>query len=632
MHFAWLNHDCVWVLDETQLMGSGLSTSAQLQGLREALSGSGTHTMWMSATLDAQRLGTIDFRARPLDRLELDAEDLRHQVLARRLAANKPLAPAASPFDDKDPRALAAEVAAAHRAGTRTLVVVNRVRRAQALATALRKRAPGVDVRLIHSRFRPQDRREAERVALAPGFDGILVATQAVEAGVDVSAATLFTELASWSAVVQRFGRCNRYGEHAADEVAVRWVDVPDDDALPYTPEQLQFARARLATLHDVGPATLAGLHEPPAGPNLPVIRRRDVLDLFDTTPDLSGHDLDISPYVRDADDGSDAQIAWRSFPESGPPDTEPALHRDELCRVRAGEATKHLDLWRWDSLQSTWARAKAAVPGLSYLVRAEDGRYDPALGWTGSTTPPVPPVPNPNPIASDADEDDPDARLSHYVHLRVHSEDAAEAMAGLLDALGPVVPPADHALLVRAARWHDLGKAHFAFQEMLVKKFPADHPTRRGGPWAKSDRVHSGRSPRKHFRHELASALGALEQGEPDLLCYLVAAHHGKVRTAIRSRPAERPAASERLALGVVEGDELPETDLGDGLVVPATTLRLDVMDVGETDGRPTWATRVAALLETYGPFRLAYLESLVRAADWVASRKRESAGVPHA
>lgn len=38
-----------------------------------------------------------------------------------------------------------------------------------------------------------------------------VVATQAVEAGVDVSARVLITELAPWSSLVQRFGRCNRY-------------------------------------------------------------------------------------------------------------------------------------------------------------------------------------------------------------------------------------------------------------------------------------------------------------------------------------------------------------------------------------------------------------------------------------
>jgi CRISPR-associated endonuclease/helicase Cas3 len=30
VHFGLLNNDCLWVLDETQLMGVGLTTSAQL--------------------------------------------------------------------------------------------------------------------------------------------------------------------------------------------------------------------------------------------------------------------------------------------------------------------------------------------------------------------------------------------------------------------------------------------------------------------------------------------------------------------------------------------------------------------------------------------------------------------------
>lgn len=35
VHFALLNNDCLWVLDEVQLMGAGLPTTAQLQAFRE---------------------------------------------------------------------------------------------------------------------------------------------------------------------------------------------------------------------------------------------------------------------------------------------------------------------------------------------------------------------------------------------------------------------------------------------------------------------------------------------------------------------------------------------------------------------------------------------------------------------
>jgi hypothetical protein len=34
--------------------------------------------------------------------------------------------------------------------------------------------------------------------------------------------------------------------------------------------------------------------------PSHPVLRRRDLLDLFDTAPDLNGSDIDASPFVRD--------------------------------------------------------------------------------------------------------------------------------------------------------------------------------------------------------------------------------------------------------------------------------------------------------------------------------------------
>ena len=42
MHFGLLNNDCLWVLDEIQLMGSGLATSTQLQTFRDKLGAWGT--------------------------------------------------------------------------------------------------------------------------------------------------------------------------------------------------------------------------------------------------------------------------------------------------------------------------------------------------------------------------------------------------------------------------------------------------------------------------------------------------------------------------------------------------------------------------------------------------------------
>ena len=153
------------------------------------------------------------------------------------------------------------------------------------------------------------------------------------------------------------------------------------------------------------------------------------------------------------------------------------------------------------------------------------------------------------------------------------------------------------------------------------------DDARRDGGPWAKSDGRRSRRNVRRGFRHELASALALLAQGGTDLEAYLVAAHHGKVRLSLRARPGE-PAAprGQRYALGVWDGDVLPAADLGDGVRATETTLSLEVMELGDGVGGPSWLSRTRSLRERLGPFRLAYLEMLVRVADWRGTARRQN------
>jgi len=112
--------------------------------------------------------------------------------------------------------------------------------------------------------------------------------------------------------------------------------------------------------------------------------------------------------------------------------------------------------------------------------------------------------------------------------------------------------------------------------------------------------------------------------------LCYLVACHHGKVRMTIQPRPMEKPTkptGTERFALGVHHGDrvhtQLPEIDLGGELRIKSQEISLDCMGLGDGEHGESWTAQAIALLEEYGPFKLAFLETLIRIADWRGSKR---------
>ena len=170
--FGLLNNDCLWAFDEPQLMAGGVSTSAQLAGLRKSLLTFGpSPSVWMSATLEPQWLDTIDFKGRfPGKPLELTADDYDpKRPLYKRMTAAKTLRPL-SVASSKDMKAVAKAVFETHVPGTQTLVVLNTVDRAKAVNAAiqsLRGKSPTPTLLLVHSRFRP-----AETRAIEPGVPG----------------------------------------------------------------------------------------------------------------------------------------------------------------------------------------------------------------------------------------------------------------------------------------------------------------------------------------------------------------------------------------------------------------------------------------------------------------------------
>jgi CRISPR-associated endonuclease/helicase Cas3 len=105
-----------------------------------------------------------------------------------------------------------------------TLIVCNTVLRAQKLYLQLKEaETQGTRVVLLHSRFSTQDRKrlsEEVEQELGPekwnngtylGQDIIVIATQVIEVGLDISAQVLHTENAPANSLIQRAGRCARF-------------------------------------------------------------------------------------------------------------------------------------------------------------------------------------------------------------------------------------------------------------------------------------------------------------------------------------------------------------------------------------------------------------------------------------
>lgn len=648
--FGLLHQDALWVFDEVQLMDAGTATSAQLEAFRKRAGAFFTsHSLWMSATLESNWLCTADLTGAELgEMLTLREEDRALAPAKDRLTASKRLERGNARIGDSQACAMA--IVTAHQPRSLTLAMFNTVERASEAYRQV-KRMTNAKTILLHSRFRPPDRRArlAEALEPPPPEGTIVVATQVVEAGVDISARTLLTELASWSSLVQRFGRLNRYGEYdsTSDSRAI-WFDWPDADdaeleklAAPYTRAELEEARERLRGFDDVGPQRLEAFSlgsgfEPDFVP-----RHRDLIELFDTTPDLSGADIDISRFIRSGND-LDVQLFWRPLLGGSPPDPDAssgaAARPDELCPVPYYELRSYLrkkaqgHIWRWDPLERRWseAREEHIFPGQSFLVDAAVGGYSSELGWSPGSDEEVNPVPPAEvpPPANDADEGVTAPGI--WESIEDHTNRVVSELETMLKELGLAEKEVVEALQL-AARWHDRGKVHRIFQEAI---------RREAAPWewgwrpdlAKAPDAFWRRYSRPGFRHELGSALHMLQAGLPDLAVYLAAAHHGKVRMSIRSLPNEQAPADDpgRLyARGIWDGDELPEVNLGGGVVADTVRLKLDPMRFGRSaDGAPSWTARMVKLRDRWGPFRLAFLEALLRAADARASRSPQQGG----
>lgn len=736
--FGLLSHDALWVFDEVQLMDVGLATSAQLQAFHDEDTHKGFRprlSWWMSATLQPSWLDTVDTHPHhagwirdPIDpgvgELPAAIAKVRKSIVVRSVAAS----------DIENLATLCEELhrqTVADEHGRITLLVCNTVERACRAFELLHRRRAAADIRLVHGRFRPADRLRwsaefLSREACTADADRIIVSTQVVEAGVDVSANSLVTDLAPWSSLVQRFGRCARYGGQGS--IAVVDPGDEEDVAHPYTPAELAAARSALQRIAETG--DLSGdvgvpsldrfertLDDDQRGKLYPfepphLLLRREFDELFDTTPDLTGADIDISRFIRSGPE-RDLQVFWEDVPPASKnqpttaPDPQRRPRRQELCAVPfllardwlCGKPKKKTDsppprlragirAWVWDWIDGRWKTADRAslVPGRIVCVAADSGGYRPDRGFDPESTESVMPVtmpPVPASVAaaaqSDEREDGDETSQAAWKTIASHGREVAETAVRVARDSGVGDPWTR--LFGRAGEWHDVGKAHAAFQGAIraagrpgrndIAKAPREAWLRPYGTYRTAD----DRDARPGLRHELASLLAlfavlqarrpdhpallgpwrealallghemptaaassatpleaeivALDTAEFDLLAYLVLSHHGKVRMTLDAGPKDQdyqdPGDGAGLPIrGIREGDRLPSIRLTtDGKSIPALSLSLAPATLGlsPTTGR-SWNDRALGLLKRFGPGALAWLEAIFIAADRRASR----------
>ncbi len=184
----------------------------------------------------------------------------------------------------------------------------------------------------------------------------------------------------------------------------------------------------------------------------------------------------------------------------------------------------------------------------------------------------------------------DADAKASQPYDLQPHLDDAKAAAERFVATLIPDAKMRDAIAL--AAGFHDLGKDRRRWQRGIGN---ADYPKTK---LAKSGNRRAA-TERSSYRHEFGSLLDIAERDEfkkldpeyRELVLHLIAAHHGRARPHFPTDEAFDDNHSHDNAMSLAM--EVPR--------------------------------RFARLQRKYGRWGLAYLESLVRAADILASKKAE-------
>lgn len=167
--------------------------------------------------------------------------------------------------------------------------------------------------------------------------------------------------------------------------------------------------------------------------------------------------------------------------------------------------------------------------------------------------------------------------------HLRT-AENFAKKLVARLDLKQP-----EAEAVTLAARWHDLGKDRFIWQRSIGNREYPSVTLAKSGPDMRPIDI-------TRYRHEFGSLSDAAilpefresTEGKRDLILHLIAAHHGRARPHFPADEVFDPNNPEETCQRIAK--EIPR--------------------------------RFARLQRKYGRWGLAYIESLVRAADAMASQ----------
>lgn len=646
IHAALLGNDALFVIDEVHLVTPLLQTLASITEQRKDAIPLPWRVLPMSATWTGANVHG------------LTAADWSHPVLSRRLKSPKPCSLVKLKKDADVPEALAAEALKLRQQGADVIAVVcNRVGRARAVFERLKGQGEAV---LLTGRVRPHDKDalSAEflpRIAVgtrgsrAPLF---VVATQTIEVGADLDVDALVTECASLSALRQRAGRLNRLGELLfASMVIVYQTPLKKPD--PVYGDGIEAAWKWLTAAADKSNTVDFGIlamqsqmakAPPPAEaiPSAPVLLSGHVHMLSRTSV---AHGIEIAPWLHGWQTGRpDVYLCWRAdwcteSVTAAPPVQHEllaiplyALRRwtDDVADLEGSseqEVRSHphpLTCIRWDGDVAQDIGINEVRAGDTLVLPSEKGGCD-RFGWAPDCRDRV------------TDLGDSARRVRLHPALRPELADAIHALLDdegttdeawralardtgtLIGEPGRVMPYPGGCLVLCAAEWtsqsalrkiplSDHQRAVSARAEALasgsglgqalidaIRRAGAGHDTgKQDERWqlmVGGDRTNllakgPGGDTRwpslpRGWRHEMASAI----HYKDPLVRHLIGSHHGHGRPLL-------PAS-------------------------PDIALWRDLED---------WAESWADLQHTYGPWGLAYLEALVRLADWSISAEEQA------